>query len=129
MRIVRRFALVYVFAMLAVFAAAQQPDPLTGTWVGDFGPSRYDRNPISLDLKWDGKSLTGTIKPGPSGTPMYRNFDGIPIEKASFDPKSGAVKFEALFKPRERRYVIVGKLDKGMISGSWNRGEGGEGDF
>jgi hypothetical protein len=34
-----------------------------------------------------------------------------------------------LYKPRERRYVIDGKLDKDVISGSWNRGEGGEGDF
>ena len=77
MRIMRRFVLVCAFAMLVMSAAAQQQDPLTGTWVGDFGPSQYDRNPITVDLKWDGKSLTGAIKPGPSGTPMYRNFDGF----------------------------------------------------
>ncbi len=33
-------------------------DPLTGTWVGDFGPAFYDRNTISLELNWDGKKLT-----------------------------------------------------------------------
>src|SRR5689334_5296318 len=83
----------------------------TGTWVGDFGPAFYDRNTISLELKWDGKQLTGMVKPGVPGARMYRNFEGFPIENASFDSKTAVVKFEALYQPRDRRYIITGKVN------------------
>ena len=103
---------------------------MTGTWVGDFGPAFYDRNTISLELKWDGKTLTGTIKPGVPGARMYRNFEGFPIEKASFDPDTGVVKFEAMYQPRGRRYIIEGKLKGNTLSGTWNRPEENkDGDF
>jgi hypothetical protein len=104
-------------------------DP-TGTWVGDFGPAFYDRNTISLELNWDGKELTGTIRPGVPGGRMYRNFQGFPIENASFDPKTGTFKFEATYKPRARRYLIEGKLQNDKLTGRWNRpDENRDGDF
>jgi hypothetical protein len=121
-----------MFALLAVPAIAQQhkDDPLSGTWVGDFGPAPYDRNPITLMLSWDGKSLTGSVNPGTPGTRMYRNFEGFPIEKASFDSRTGTVKFEANYKPLNRRYVIEGKLTGNTMSGSWNRPDDTrDGDF
>ena len=105
-------------------------DLLTGTWVGDFGPAFYDRNTISLELKWDGKNLTGMVVPGDPSGRMYRNFQGFPIENASFDPNTGIVKFEANFKPRNRRYIIQGKLNKNVLTGTWNRPEDRtDGDF
>jgi hypothetical protein len=108
----------------------EKGDPLTGVWVGDFGPAFYDRNTISLELTWDGSNLTGMVRPGIPGGRMYRNFDGFPIENASFDPKTGSVKFEATYKPRDRHYVIEGKLAKGRLSGTWNRVEDkADGDF
>jgi len=104
-------------------------DP-TGIWVGDFGPAFYDRNTIVLELNWDGKNLTGTVRPGIPGARMYRNFDSFPIVNSSFDPATGIVKFEADFKPRARRYFIEGKLNKNTLSGSWNRPEEKrDGDF
>jgi hypothetical protein len=36
-------------------------DPLSGTWSGDWGPNASDRNTVNVDLKWDGKALTGTV--------------------------------------------------------------------
>src|ERR1051326_4579379 len=71
-------------------AATEQArgDP-TGIWVGDFGPAFYDRNTISLELRWDGKVLSGMIQPGVQGGRMYRNFQGFPIQNASFDTTSG----------------------------------------
>ncbi len=103
---------------------------LTGTWVGDFGPAFYDRNTISLELKWDGKQLTGVVKPGVPGGRMYRNFEGFPIENASFDPKTGVAKFEALYQPRGRRYIITGKLKGNTFSGTWSRpADNVDGDF
>jgi hypothetical protein len=108
----------------------QGGDPLTGTWVGDFGPAFYDRNTISLELHWDGKELTGMIRPGVQGGRMYRNFEGFPIENTSFDPESGTVRFEAAYKPKGRHYIIEGKLKNNTLSGRWNRpDENRDGDF
>lgn len=105
-------------------------DPLTGTWVGDFGPAFYDRNTISLELKWDGNNLSGRVQPGVPGGRMYRNFTGFPIENASFDPKTGAVKFEAMYQPKGRRYLIQGKVTRNTLSGTWTRpDENRDGDF
>ena len=105
-------------------------DLLTGTWVGDFGPAFYDRNTISLELKWDGKNLTGMVVPGDPNGRMYRNFQGFPIDKASFDPATGIVKFEATYKPRDRHYLMQGKLNGNTLTGTWNRPEDRtDGDF
>jgi len=105
-------------------------DSLTGTWVGDFGPAFYDRNTITLELNWDGTNLTGMVRPGVPGARMYRNFESFPIENASFDAKTGIVKFEASYQPRGRHYIIEGKLNKNTLSGSWNRpDENKDGDF
>lgn len=104
-------------------------DPLTGTWVGDFGPAFYDRNTITLELNWDGKNLTGMVRPGTPGGRMYRNFESFPIDTASFDPTTGIVKFDATYKPKNRHYLIEGKLRKNTLSGSWNRPGENDGDF
>jgi hypothetical protein len=77
-------------------------DALNGIWVGDFGPAFYDRNTISLELHWDGQNLTGAIRPGVPGGRMYRSFAGFPIENASFDPKTGELKFDATYRPKNR---------------------------
>ena len=68
--------IVFSFFLLACQATAQQGggNPLAGTWVGEFGNGYFDRNTITLDLKWDGKKVDGAIKPGSPGGRMYRNF-------------------------------------------------------
>jgi hypothetical protein len=110
--------------------SGEKGDPLTGTWVGDFGPAFYDRNTISIDLKWDGQKLTGMVVPGVPGGRMYRDFQGFPIENASFDPATGIVKFEATYKPRNRHYIIQGKVSQNSLSGTWSRPEDRtDGDF
>ena len=110
--------------LLTAAAFAQQPgaDPLSGTWVGDWGPSPSDRNQVTVELKWDGKALSGTVNPGPNA---------VPLQKASFDSKTSAVHFEAQAKGRggqELHYKIDGKLDKSTLSGTWNH-ESRNGDF
>ena len=129
-------ALLLVSCFLLVACASSESadesggDPLTGTWVGDFGPAFYDRNTISLELKWDGRELTGLIRPGVQGGRMYREFPAFPIENASFDPATGVVKFEAMYKPRGRHYFIEAKLKNKTLSGTWNRpDENRDGDF
>lgn len=105
--------------LILTASAQQKADPLTGVWKGDWGPSPTDRNDVTLELKWDEKTLTGTVNPGP---------EGVPIEKASFDPKEMKVRFEATYKPRNRHYVVEGKVERNAMSGSWNR-PGRNGDF
>ena len=126
--------LLLLFACLVSCAPAQNAQEggytLTGTWVGDFGPAFYDRNTISLELNWDGKALTGMVRPGIPGARMYRDFDGFPIENASFDPETGSLKFEASFRPKDRHYFVEGKLDQNTLSGTWTRpDEHRDGDF
>ncbi len=97
-------------------------DPLTGTWVGDWGPSPQDRNQVTLELKWDGKNLTGTVNPGPNA---------VEIQKATFDAKKGAIHFEADAKNRRGNtvhYVVDGKVEKTTMTGSWSH-DARKGDF
>ena len=42
---------------------AQEGHPLTGTWTGDVGQKH-----VTLALEWDGKTVTGTINPGPNAS-------------------------------------------------------------
>jgi hypothetical protein len=113
-----------------VQGAQESGGSVAGIWVGDFGPAFYDRNTIAVELKWDGKNLTGLVKPGDPGGRMYRNFQGIPIENASFDPATGLVKFEAMYQPRGRHYFIEGKVKGNTFTGTWNRpDENKDGDF
>ncbi len=118
------FRWICVFACLAIAASAfaQKTDPLSGTWAGDWGPSPDDRNQVTVELKWDGKALTGTVNPGANA---------VTIEKGTFNPKTDAVHFEANTKDRRGRpihYVVNGKLEKDTMTGSWNH-EDRKGDF
>ena len=117
------FRLVSLVALLgiAVTASAQFGHPLKGTWSGDWGTSQDSRNHVLLELNWDGKAITGTINPGP---------DAIPLQKASLDPATWTVHFEADGKDRSGnavRYVIDGKLQNlgshyRVMTGTWSQG-------
>jgi hypothetical protein len=115
----RTFVLVSMmaFSLLATVAFAQRDganDPITGTWEGDWGPSPNDRYDVTVELKWNGKALTGSV-----------NSEGqvIPVKKGTYDAKSGSVHMEANAKARNGKivhYVVEGKLEKNTLSGSWN---------
>ena len=126
----RVFTFVYILACLLMVTSAfaqgkAAADPLSGTWAGDWGPSPGDRNDVTITLKWDGKALTGNVTGGTNVA------SPIPLQKTSFDEKTGAVHMEADAKgPRGAtiHYVIDGKVDKGMMSGTWNH-DNRKGDF
>src|SRR5215510_9175406 len=115
----KAFALFGLMISLAAgFAFAQgkaAADPISGTWTGDWGPSPSDRNQVTVELKLEGRNLTGTVNPGPNA---------IPLQKSTFDPATGAVHMEADAKnPRGGaaiHYVIDGKVASGTMTGSWN---------
>jgi hypothetical protein len=113
-----------VACLVIVASALAQADAVSGTWTGDWGPSPNDRNDVTLQLKWDGKALTGNITGG-------TNVSGpIALQKTSFDPKTGAVHMEADASSRGRtiHYVVEGKVEKGAMTGSWNH-DNRKGDF
>jgi hypothetical protein len=109
---------------MVVSALAQGSDPLSGAWSGDWGPNAADRNTVTLELKWDGKVLTGNIT---GGTNVSKP---IPIQKGTFDAKTGAVHMQADVQSRGAtvHYVIDGKVEKNSMSGSWNH-DNRKGDF
>ena len=125
---VRTLSVICLLACLVValptFAqrGAAPADPLTGTWTGDWGPSATHRNPVTVDLKWDGKALTGVVKT--TGRP------DVPLSNSTFDAKTGTVKMEAEATNRgaTAKYVIEGKLDGANLTGSWNH-DNTKGDF
>ncbi len=123
----RSFLAVCLLAAFVAGAYAQEGHPLKGTWLGDWGPSRTDRNQVTVILDWDGKAITGVINPGP---------DAIPLTKAALDPKGWLVHLEADAKNRAGKtihYIIDGKIENlGLynrsIAGSWNHDDV-KGDF
>lgn len=125
----RAFLLVCVFVcvVLAVSAFGQEGHPLKGTWLGDWGPSKTDRNQVVVVMDWDGKDISGQVNPGPSA---------IKISKATLDPKGWVVHFEADAKNAAGQpvhYVVDGKIENlGLynrsIVGTWNH-DNVKGDF
>ncbi len=66
---VRALVLCAVVLTLAVSATAQEGHPLTGTWYGEYGTGNQKRD-LTVIMKWDGKSVTGTINPGPNAAAL-----------------------------------------------------------
>ena len=60
-----------LFAALLLAAAtasvAQEGFPLDGTWRSESTAKDGSHRTIVLVMQWDGKSVTGTINPGPKG--------------------------------------------------------------
>jgi hypothetical protein len=58
------FVVLFIACLSAApWVSAQEGHPLTGSWFGDWGPSRTDRNPLLIVMGWDGR-ITGMINPG-----------------------------------------------------------------
>jgi hypothetical protein len=116
------FFLTVCLAVVPAFAR-QNADPISGKWSGDWGPSRFDRNRVTVDFKLaGGKTITGTV-----------NSKGkvVPIKNGTFDPKTNAFHMEADAPgPGDRivHFVIDGKLENNVLTGSWNH-DTRKGDF
>ena len=97
----------------AANAPVPAADPLTGTWVGDWGPTQERRNPVTVAINWDGTNLSGTVNPGP---------EAVTITKGSFAPDTGMVTMEASANTSGGKmihYTVEGKLAEGAITGTW----------
>ena len=126
---VRLFRLVSVLACLAVgaTAAAQFGHPLKGSWSGDWGPNKDNLTHVLIEIKWDGKALTGTLNPGPNAAPL---------QKLTLNPDAWTIHFEADGKDKSGATVhtsVDGKLEnlgayERFITGTWTQGST-KGDF
>jgi hypothetical protein len=87
-------------------------DPLSGIWTGDWGTTPSHRNPVTVNLRWNGATLTGAVNPGPNA---------LEFIKTSFDVRTGAVhlEIEAVSAGREVHYVIDGAVEDGSLIGTW----------
>jgi|ERR1051326_3859715 hypothetical protein len=117
---------ILIFFCLAALTVTVVPlfaqDPITGKWSGDWGPSRFDRNPVTVEFKLSGKTVTGTV-----------NSEGkvVPVKNGTFDPNTKAFHMEADAPgPGDRtvHFVIDGKLENNTLAGSWNH-DTRKGDF
>ena len=108
-------------------AMAQEGHPMSGSWVGDFGPTKEQRTRVVVAMEWTGKGLTATINPGPNA---------IKAKVARANPDDWTLHIEADGKDAQGRpvsYVIDGKIDdlgtyNRSIIGTWNVGAT-KGDF
>ena len=120
---VRMFQLICVLACLAltppVLAQALhegQGHPLKGVWQGDWGVNRNNRNPVTIEMNWDGKAVTGSLNPGP---------EAVPFTKAELNYNNWTVHLEG--ESKGVRYVIDGRIEnlgsvRRSIVGTWVQG-------
>jgi len=103
-------------AALSIGLAAQEGHPLTGTWSGDWGATADKRTRITLVMTWDGKSIAGTINPGPEAMTLGR----VTVDYAKWTVRIEADGKDSSGKPV--RVLADGKID---ALGSWHRTLGG----
>lgn len=116
-----------LLAVSMVDAWAQEGHPLTGTWSGDWGPGAAKRTHITMVMAWDGKTVSGTINPGP---------DAVAIPNIALDVTNWTIRFEVDGKDASGTAVHIaaeGRVDDiaaahRTISGTWRQGSA-KGDF
>ena len=113
-------ALALLTCLGAGAARAQEGHPLTGTWSGDWGPSATSRTHITMVMAWDGKTVSGTINPGPEATQ---------VPAIQLDVTNWTIRFEATAKRAagSETIAVEGKIeDLGSphraIAGTWRQG-------
>jgi hypothetical protein len=113
---------------VAASVLAQEGHPLVGTWYGDWGSSPQQRNDVTMVMTWDGKTIGGTIDPGPNA---------VPFKSATLDSSTWSVHIEAERAAKGNapavRYVIDGKISNlgsynRTLSGTWTQ-DSTKGDF
>ncbi len=122
----RRFLFgLILFAILGTSdsLSAQEGHPLTGSWHGEWHPAAGQKIPIFIYMKWNSKTIEGTINPG-------RN--AVPLKVANLDASNWTVHLEGDTKD-QKHIVVDGKLDDigsyhRTITGTWTEG-GMTGDF
>ena len=130
----RLFVVAAVLSVGMVAAAAQEAHPLTGTWYGDYSAGSQ-KTDLTVIMKWDGKSVSGLINPGPNSKPLMAVVlditPGKPApqgqQSTTGSPPTFKVRFEAdgmtfegtLRNPVAGNRQLVGTWKRGAQSGSF----------
>ena len=114
--------------LIAGGATAQEGHPLAGTWYGDYTAGQQTTD-ITVIMKWDGKSLTGMINPGPNSKPLTSVVMDITPGKAAGQGQESTAGVPPVFKVR---FEVDGMTFEGTIKnpvagnreliGTWKRG-------
>lgn len=112
-----------VFAALLLAAAtasvAQEGFPLDGTWRSESTAKDGSHRTIVLVMQWDGKSITGTVNPGPNGTDFtggQLNPEGWKFTLDVKNAKGGPIRFEGTISN-------LGKYNR-VLAGKWTDSAG-----
>jgi hypothetical protein len=99
--------------------AKANADPLSGTWTGELVRENSGRIPVTMALKFDGRSaVTGTV----SGLP-----NPAEVKAGTFDPKKGALKLQ-LGKKDDSAVLLTleGTVVKGTATGRFSGDASGD---
>jgi hypothetical protein len=121
---------VLVSLAIALPVFAQNGFPLKGTWSGEWGPSKSERHRVLLEFDWDGKTISGTLNPGPNAAKMTNVRLTPPAGGIENAGKGWPVHFEADVRNEAGQMVHVvvdGQLEnigafKKFITGAWQEG-------
>ncbi len=110
---IKALLVVSVLLLSAGLAAAQSKtaaNAIAGTWTGDMGPNETDRHKITVELTFDGTTLTGLV----TGPPNPGDVKG-----GSFDPATGALRLDVIVRDDELTHVVFeGKVVKATAAGT-----------
>ena len=118
----RALRLLCLSACFVAFPAlAQEGHPLSGTWAGDWGPNATDRTRVTIVMAWDGKTISGTINPGPSAAPLANvSLDvtswTVRLRAEAKDPSGATSPIEA-----DGRIEDLGSWHRRLV-GTWTQG-------
>ncbi|MGA2982605.1 MAG: hypothetical protein ABSG32_02255 [Terriglobia bacterium] len=107
-------AAVMLIASLAI--AKDNEGPITGTWSCQAHGGSQGDTPFTLSLQQNGEKVEGSVSSPMGGT----------------DISSGTFKDETLeihIDTDDADYVLVAKLDKGTLSGTWSNGGNDKGNW
>jgi len=131
---VRAVVLLAATMALALSAAAQEGHPLAGTWYGDYGTANQRRD-LTIIMKWDGRSVTGTIDPGPDARAITSAVLTITPGKPAPEGQSSTTATPPIFHVRLEfdGNIFEGTIQNPVagnrrITGTWTRG-GEKGTF
>src|SRR6187399_1143863 len=108
--------LILLCGFLTPWMSEDNEDLLTGTWIGTWGTTPIHRMNVTVDLRWNGQTLSGVVH---SGEQILK------LENSTFDPGTSAVRLEieVLGEGKTVRYIIDGTVDGRAMFGTWKHGD------
>jgi len=94
---VRTFILFAFVMTIAAASAAQEGYPLAGTWYGDYGTGSQ-KHDLTVIMKWDGRTVTGIVNPGPNATPIKSAVMDITPGKPAAEGRNSTTGTPPIFK-------------------------------